>query len=118
MVKIADVEKGTALFLDNEIFAQIKSSDMKKYGMCVASAVAVKGLGAAINKIKEKYPFIELTGIIVGDEIDLDFLVSVLKAKMPDTGVSGVFPIVGSVGIDKGDIDKLKMYIEGVVANG
>ena len=101
MVKIADVEKGTALFLDNEIFAQIKSSDVKKYGMCVASAVAVKG-----------------TGIIVGDEIDLDFLVSVLKAKMPDTGVSGVFPIVGSVGIDKGDIDKLKQYIEGVVANG
>lgn len=111
MVKIRQVEQGIALYIDNEIFPQLKDeTQVKKYGVSVVSACAIKLLSNTIKKAEDN-AFINMLGIIDGDNIEIEMLLDIMKEKMPEEGFKAKIPIIGNVAFNKNDIDLLHDYI-------
>lgn len=111
MVKIQQVEQGLALYIDNEIFPQLADeTQVKKYGVSVISACAIKLLSNTIKKAEDN-AFINMLGIIDGDNVEIEMLLDIMKEKMPEEGFKAKIPIIGNVAFNKNDIDLLRDYI-------
>ena len=111
MIKITRLEVGIAEYMDNEIFSQVNTdSQVKKYGISVVSACAIKMISSTIKKV-ESNPIIGALGVLDGDEIDIEFFIETMKEKMPESGIKVQIPAIGTVTFNKYDIDLLESYI-------
>lgn len=115
MVTMAQVESGIARFVDREIISALPVSEVKRFGIGVAIAAAIKRGGKVAGKLKDN-EFIQLLELVSTDGgVDVDFMAEVLKERIPTAGLRvDLSPIKARMPILKEIPDSLTFTAEDV----
>lgn len=114
MVTIAQIQKGVAAYLDNEVMPQLPSNGFEKVLAGTAMSLAIRKSGAIIEGYKDNKA-VQMLGIM--DEtgnVDVDVLMEELKKNIPIDGVRVDIPLIGGLTFHKDDVDKFRGYIPNV----
>ena len=109
MVSMTQIENGVARFIDNELAPKIPADGnngaLKRFAFLVGLTYKVKSsllpMMAAMGAVNEN-----------GD-VDLEGVMEVARAKMPETGLRVQAPVVNELVFYPGDVDLLHRYIMG-----
>lgn len=113
MATIAQIEQGAVNFIDSEIAPKIPvnvpNGQIKKIAAVAGAVYAVRnGLKKAVTN-----PTLSAIGAVDGDgDIDVDGIVEIAAAQIPDEGFKVTVPILGDLTFFREDLERLKTYIE------
>lgn len=112
MVSINDIELGLSAFLDSEFAGQFPENSIQKALMGGALALAIKRLGAKVQRLQND-PTIRFLEIFDAEgNIDIDEVCECLKKKWPELGARYENNFLGGMTITTADLDKICEFIK------
>ena len=110
MVSIDKIQRGTARFLDSEIFPKVDGKD--KWIISAAGTLYLAKLPALVQTLKAQ-PAFSVLGVISedGTSIDLDALLNSIKPAAKQAPAIFKIPFGGTIAISEADLDILHRYI-------
>lgn len=111
MVTLAQVRAGVTRYLETEMLAKI--TGWQKWVVGAAASMALEQSTAIFNQLKTS-PIVQVLGVIdERDEIDIDRLHAEFAKQAQRGAVTFDVPVIGSVTLNAGDVDKIYQYIIG-----
>lgn len=111
MVSIANIQKGLAAYLDNEVLPQFPSNGLERVLAGTAIGLGIRKSGSIIMGYKD-HKAVQMLEIMDADgNVDVNVLAEELKKNVPVDGVKIDVPMIGGMTFHKEDVDKLKEYI-------
>ena len=110
MINYETFINGVVKFIDNEITPQM--TGFKKLAFGVGSGIMLKKGDNMFNMIKDN-KFIHALGILDNqNNIDIDMLKQEIESKMGDEKYSIEVPMIGTITLNRGDLEKLYRYMK------
>lgn len=110
MINYETFINGIVKFIDNEITPQM--TGFKKLAFGVGSSIVLKKGDNVFNLVKDNQ-LIHALGILDDqNNIDIDMLKQEIASKMGDEKYSIEIPMIGTITLNKGDLEKLYRYMK------
>lgn len=112
-VTIDQIEAGISNYLDKEMLSQYPADGIEKLLIGAAISLVIRNKKKDIQQMLESDSGKNLGIMDDSKMVDLDLVKTVLKDRIPDTGVHYEGKLVGGLTFRKDDVDKLYEYIIG-----
>lgn len=110
MVTLNQVRNGLARYIDNELCPML--TGWKKWTFGAGAALWLSNITETFNHLKADST-IQMLGVIDdGDMIDLEKLYGVFYEQAQKGAVTFDLPVVGSLTVNKDDVERLYRYIK------
>lgn len=114
MKTIAQIQKGVAAYLDNELMPQLPENGIEKVLAGTAMSLAIRKSGVIMGSLKDNKAVKMLEIMDSEGNVDVDILAEELKKNVPNDGVKIEIPLIGGLTFHKSDVEKVHEYINNI----
>lgn len=111
MMHYSKVVNGILTYIDAEIASKMAGSWK---GLLVSGMAGIfAGRAEAVLTAFKDHPVIRATGLMEGENVDVDALYTELRRQIQKGPITITFPVIGPITFDSSDVESLYRHIRG-----